>query len=71
MERNVGSADRLIRLVLGLVLIVSPLLNMPAIWSSAWLGYASMIIGLVLALTSVIGTCPMYSVFGVKTCRHG
>lgn len=71
MERNVGSTDRLVRLVLGMVLIVSPLLNIPAIWTTAWLGYASMIVGAVFVLTSVFGVCPIYSVLGVRTCKTG
>ena len=70
MERNVGSADRVLRLILGLALIVLPLLNVPAIWSVAWLAYGSMIVGAVLVLTSASGVCPLYSVLGLRTCSN-
>lgn len=70
MERNVGSADRILRLILGVALIVAPLLNLPAIWSVAWMGYGSMIVGAVLVLTSATGMCPIYTVLGLKTCNN-
>lgn len=69
MDRNVGSADRTLRLIIGLALIVLPLLNIPAIWSVGWMAYGSMIVGAVLALTAATGTCPLYSIFGLRTCK--
>lgn len=67
MNVNVGKMDRIARLVLGLVLVFSPLLNAPAIWSSQALAYTSMAIGLVLCITAVIGHCLLYRVFGINT----
>lgn len=69
MTANLGSPDRLIRVILGLALIVLPLLNMPAIWSSAAFAYASMAVGLILVLTALVRFCPLYRLFGISTCK--
>lgn len=68
MTRNIGTADRAIRLILGLLLIAAPLLNMPAIWSNAVLGYGSIAVGLVLVVTAAVRLCPLYRLIGVNTC---
>ncbi|MGB3245057.1 MAG: DUF2892 domain-containing protein [Sulfitobacter sp.] len=69
MTANVGNTDRILRAILGLVLIVAPLLNMPAIWSSSTLAYASMAVGLVLVATAFFRFCPLYRVLGLSTCK--
>ena len=69
MTANLGRPDRLIRALLGLVLILLPLMNVPAIWSSAAWAYGSMAIGLVLVLTALFRFCPLYRVLGVSTCK--
>ncbi|PTX53813.1 Protein of unknown function (DUF2892) [Litoreibacter ponti] len=69
MTANLGNPDRLIRAILGIALIFLPLLNIPPIWSSAALAYGSMAIGLILALTAVLGFCPLYRVVGLSTCK--
>jgi hypothetical protein len=61
MSINVGNVDRTIRVVLGLALIAF------ALWSSvpyAWLGF----IGIVPLLTGALGSCPVYSMLGIRTC---
>ena len=69
MTANLGNTDHVLRVILGLVLIFAPLLNMPAIWSSAAFSYGSMIIGLVLVATALFRFCPLYRILGVSTCR--
>lgn len=69
MTFNVGSTDRVLRGLLGLMLIIAPLLNMPAIWSSAPLAYGSMAIGLVLMITAALRFCPLYRIVGISTCK--
>lgn len=60
MEKNMGSVDRALRVVLGIVVIVLGLVN------QSWLG----LIGLVPLLTAGIGFCPLYKLLGIKTCRE-
>ncbi len=64
MTRNVGSIDRMVRVILGLALIILPFLGAGyGFWN--WL---SVIVGAVLLITGVARSCPLYSVIGVSTC---
>ncbi|NJL07007.1 MAG: DUF2892 domain-containing protein [Bacteroidales bacterium] len=58
MTANVGTIDRVARALVGAALIYWAVTT-GAVW--AW-------IGVVPLLTSVIGYCPAYSLFGIKTC---
>lgn len=69
MTANLGNADRVLRAIFGLVLIVAPLLNVPTIWSSAALSYGSMAVGLVLVATALFRFCPLYRIVGMSTCK--
>ncbi len=71
MTVNLGSPDRLIRFILGGLLIALPLLNMPAIWSSGVMAYGSMAIGLTLIVTAMFRFCPLYRIVGISTCKNG
>lgn len=61
---NVGSIDRIARIVVGLVLIAYavPIGFHQTGWN--WTGW----IGVVPLLTAIFGYCPAYSVFGISTC---
>ena len=69
MNANVGVIDRLVRVGLGVILFLSPLLNVPAIWESQTLVYASMAVGLILVATGLFSFCPLYRVLGIGTKR--
>lgn len=69
MTANLGNPDRLIRAIIGLALFFLPLLNIPAIWSSAVLSYGSMAVGVVLVSTALFRFCPLYRIFGISTCK--
>lgn len=62
MKRNVGTIDRIVRIVAGLGLIGLHLAG--ALGSWAWIG------ALPLA-TGLAGSCPLYSLLGIGTCRTG
>jgi hypothetical protein len=59
-KKNIGNTDRVIRAVLGVLLIVG------AARSSSWLGG---LIGAVLLGTAYLRFCPAYSVFGYSTTK--
>ena len=59
MPINVGTIDRALRAIVGLVLIALVFVGPQTAWG--W-------IGLVPLLTAVIGFCPAYTLFGVKSC---
>jgi hypothetical protein len=61
MNINVGSVDRVVRVVLGLGLLSAVFwLEGPARWFG--------LIGLVPLLTAIFGICPLYTVLGIRTC---
>jgi hypothetical protein len=64
MTANVGTIDRVIRIVIGVLLIAFALgLGFPDTgWN--WLGW----IGVVPILTAIFGYCPAYSIVGLSTC---
>jgi len=61
---NVGSIDRIVRIVAGLVLIAFAIpIGFPETdWN--WVGW----IGVVPLLTGAFGYCPGYALFGMSTC---
>ncbi len=60
MPKNVGSADRVLRVLFGLALL-SLLVLVDSSWR--WLG----LIGFVPLLTAALGSCPAYTIFGLRT----
>ena len=66
MVRSIGSIDRALRVMVGLVLIAYaiPLGFSQTGWN--WVGW----IGVVPLLTAFLGTCPAYSILGVSTCER-
>jgi Protein of unknown function (DUF2892) len=61
-KTNVGSIDRMLRIVLGLALLAGFFLNADATYRWAYL------IGIVPLATGLMSTCPIYSLFGLSTC---
>lgn len=56
---NVGSADRILRIIVGLVLIALVFVGPKTPWG--W-------IGVIPLATGFLRTCPLYSLIGVNTC---
>ena len=63
MTTNTGTIDRILRVVAGLVLIALALGYVPG-YQSIW-GW----IGIIPLVTGLFGTCPVYSVLGLNTCK--
>jgi len=64
MKKNMGSADRVIRLLAAAVIAILYFTN--AITGTA--AVILLIIAGVFVLTSIGGFCPLYSVFKISTC---
>lgn len=60
--KNIGSIDRLLRIVVGIVLLALFFLYPDASWRYFTL------IGVVPLLTGLLSSCPLYSIFGISTC---
>ncbi|KAJ04219.1 DUF2892 domain-containing protein [Sulfitobacter mediterraneus] len=69
MTANVGSIDRVLRIVLGLVLIALPFVSNMALFASGTATVIAVVVGLVLIATSAMRFCPLYRIFGIRTCK--
>jgi hypothetical protein len=69
MTLNVGTLDRILRLVLGLFLILVPFVGGVAFFSSGTATLVSVIVGLVLVTTAALRFCPLYRLLGIQTCK--
>jgi Protein of unknown function (DUF2892) len=59
MKANVGNTDKVIRILLGVVIMAA------GYFYSSWLG----LIGIIPVLTAFMSFCPLYSIIGVSTCK--
>lgn len=64
MKKNMGSLDRFIRLAV--VMLIS-FLSMKEVINGT-LSLILLGVSIIFLLTSLIGYCPLYSVFGIQTC---
>jgi len=63
MNENIGTIDRIVRVVVGLALLsLLFAIDGPA----RWVG----LIGAVPLFTAAVGICPLYSLLGLSTCRR-
>jgi len=69
MSANVGTLDRVVRAVLGLVLLWLAFFSGFAAFDGAVLKYGAALVGLVMLGVAVLRVCPVYSVFGLSTCK--
>jgi hypothetical protein len=59
MKQNIGTADRVVRIVLGVAIAVL------GIVFKSWFG----LLALIPLGTAAVGTCPLYLPFGISTRR--
>jgi ABC-type polysaccharide/polyol phosphate export permease len=64
-KNNVGAADRIIRAVLGVVLIAVFFMYPDMAWK-----WVALIVGLILLFTAVISSCVIYSILGIRTNKE-
>ncbi|WP_414040607.1 DUF2892 domain-containing protein [Acidithiobacillus sp. M4-SHS-6] len=62
MPVNEGKLDRLIRVILGLVIIVVLAVFLPG--ASKWWA----LLGLIPLITGITGFCALYTLLGIRTC---
>ncbi len=64
MTLNVGTIDRIFRVVLGAALITFALGYIFPATGWNWIGW----VGVIPMLTAVFGSCPAYTMLGLSTC---
>ena len=60
MQANIGTIDRILRIVVGLALLGLAATGTVGVWG--W-------IGVVPLATGLVRVCPAYSLFGINTCN--
>lgn len=63
LKKNIGNIERGLRVIVGLALLAA-FFAMPDL-SYRW----ALLIGVVPLLTGLLGSCPIYTVLGISTCR--
>lgn len=59
MLRNEGTLDRALRIIVGLILLSLIFIGPKTMWG---------LVGLVPLITGLLGSCPLYQIFGFSTC---
>ncbi len=61
MKKNVGSVDRLLRIIVGAVIVVW------GVYAESWWG----LVGVVPLMTGMLNWCPVYLPFKLSTIKRG
>ena len=64
MKKNVGSIDRVMRIIIAILIAVLYFTNV----INGTLGIVLLIVGGILLVTSLFSLCPIYLMLGIKTC---
>jgi len=66
MKKNVGKSDKILRIIIAMV---AGYFAYKGGFDTAWKGYALWAVAGIMVLTSFTGSCPLYSIFGMNTCK--
>ena len=69
MTTNLGNFDRIVRALLGIVLLAAPFVSGLEIFNGTAATIISVIAGLVMLGTSAVKFCPLYRIFCIRTCK--
>jgi Protein of unknown function (DUF2892) len=65
MKKNIGTTDKIVRLVLAAIIAVLYFTNVISGTTAIVLGA----VAIILVITSLINFCPIWAVFGKSTCK--
>lgn len=65
MKKNMGSADKLIRVLIAVVIAVLYYTGK----IEGTLAIVLMAFAIIFLLTSLVSFCPLYTIFGINTCK--
>ena len=65
MKKNIGSTDRIIRLILAVILAALYFTGT----ITGTVGVILLVVGIVFLATSLVSFCPIYAIFGMSTCK--
>lgn len=65
MKPNVGTFDKLVRVIISLTLAVLFFTG----YITGLTGIIAIAIAIILLLTTIVSFCPLYAIFGMSTCK--
>jgi hypothetical protein len=65
MKKNMGAADKIIRLIVAALIIVLSFMHV----IEGTLNLVLLAVAAVFALTSLVSFCPLYTLVGINTCK--
>ncbi len=71
MTPNVGGADRVLRFIMGIVLVLVPFVGASIVPALAQIGgwvWVIGVVGLGMLLTALFRFCPAYPLLGINSC---
>ncbi|MGV8945667.1 MAG: YgaP family membrane protein [Lutibacter sp.] len=66
MKKNMGSLDKLIRVLIAVVIAVLYYLGK----IDGTLALVLMVFAVIFLLTSLVSFCPIYAIFGINSCKR-
>ncbi len=59
LQTNEGAVDRVLRVIIGIGILGLTIVGPRTLWG---------LVGVVPLITGLVGSCPIYSMFGISTC---
>jgi hypothetical protein len=66
MKKNVGSTDKIVRIVLAVAI---GYFAYSTSFETNWMPYVLYVISGIMLFTPITGYCPLYTIFGINTCK--
>ena len=60
MKKNIGTIERVIRIIAGLFILSLTIIGPQSLWG---------LLGILPLVTGLIGWCPPYAILGISTCK--
>jgi hypothetical protein len=70
MTANIGTIDRALRLLIGIALLglaLGGFMPVLAVGAAKWI---AVVAGVVMLVTAGLRFCPLYRIFGIRTCQR-
>lgn len=64
MKKNMGNADRMVRVIIAVLFVILYFTNV----IPGTFGIVLMVLAGIFLLTSIVSFCPLYTLFGIRTC---
>lgn len=71
MTPNVGGADRVLRFIVGIILVLVPFVGVAIVPALAQIGgwvWVIGVVGLGMLLSALFRFCPAYTLLGIRSC---